>query len=151
MEEKTFTQEELNSIVSERLNKEKDKFSAQISQLEAKNTEYESTIANIKSQIQALNDELATKKQEIDEKDKTLRNYAAQAVKVRIANELGLPYELAQRLSGETEEEIRKDADTIRSMLGKIAPAQPLRQTESQPTNPIDDALKDLSARFRKE
>lgn len=150
-ENKTFTQDELNSIIGDRLNKEKEKFTAQISQLEAKNKEYETSIATFNDQIKALNEELATKVQEAADKDAKLHNYETQAVKVRIANELGLPYELAQRLSGETEEEIRKDADNIKNMLGKFNPVQPLRVTESVSADPKEEALKQLSMSFRKD
>lgn len=45
----------------------------------------------------------------------TAKNAAAEnrVLKMQIANEKGIPFELAERLTGETREEISKDADTL--------------------------------------
>ena len=39
--------------------------------------------------------------------------YESGALKMRIAHENGIPYELAGKLSGDTEEELKKDAETL--------------------------------------
>jgi hypothetical protein len=48
---------------------------------------------------------------------------------MRIAHETGLPYELAERLSGTTEEDIRKDAETLAQFTSQ-APATPSFSSE---------------------
>lgn len=50
-----------------------------------------------------------------DAADLTAKNraYEINVVKMKIANETGIPFELAEKLSGETEEEIRKDAEKL--------------------------------------
>lgn len=41
------------------------------------------------------------------------KSYRISAMKMKAANEKGIPFELAEKLSGETEDEISKDADTF--------------------------------------
>ena len=47
--------------------------------------------------------------------DLTAKNsaYEISSVKMKIAHETGLPYELADRISGATEEELKKDAEEL--------------------------------------
>lgn len=60
-----------------------------------------------------------------------LRGYEASSVKMRIAHETGIPYEFADSLSGETEEEIRANAKGPAGFFGAAKPAlAPLKSTE---------------------
>ena len=64
-------------------------------------------------QITALTEKLNDSETKIA--DLTARNtaYEISSVKMKVAHEVGLPYELAERLTGTTEEDIRKDADAL--------------------------------------
>ena len=67
--------------------------------------------------------------EEAAEKDKKIKGYETNSVKMRIAHEHNIPYELAERLTGETEEDLKKDAETMAKFLrGKSVP--PLKSTE---------------------
>ena len=68
--------------------------------------------------------------EEAAKKDAKIRGYESSSVKTRIAHETGLPYEMAARLSGETEEDIRKDAETLVQLIGKQQPVQPFGNPE---------------------
>lgn len=60
--------------------------------------------------------------------DLTAKNkaYETASVKARIAHEKGLPYELAERLSGETEQDIAADAEKLAQFVSSQKPAAPL-------------------------
>ena len=49
-----------------------------------------------------------------------MQKYEADSVKTRIARECGLSVELANRLSGDTEEDIKKDAEALKSVVGNV-------------------------------
>ena len=67
--------------------------------------------------------------EEAAEKDKKIKGYETNSAKMRIAHEHNIPYELAERLTGETEEDLKKDAETMAKFLkGKSVP--PLKSTE---------------------
>lgn len=68
------------------------------------------------------------------EKDNKIKEYEIKNLKYRIANENGIPLELASKLSGETEEDLKKDAETLSSFITKKQ-TLPLRTTEPK----VDD------------
>ena len=78
--------------------------------------------------------------------DLTAKNtaYEISSVKMRIAHETGLPYELAERLSGSTEDEIRKDAETL-SQFTSQAQATPSFTSEPPVGNSTDAAFRALA------
>ena len=67
--------------------------------------------------------------EEAAEKDKKIKGYETNSVKMRIAHEHNIPYELAERLTGETEEDLKKDAETMAKFL-KAKSVPPLKSTE---------------------
>lgn len=139
MEEKTFTQEELNSIVSERLNKEKEKYSKSIE-------EYESKLTNLNDQLKQLTEQAANHAKELEERDLKIRGYETQSVKMRVAKEVGIPFELAEKLSGDDEESIKRDAEFFKNVLDTQRGGQPLRSTETREENSSDSAYRQLAA-----
>ena len=95
--------------------------------------------------------------EKVSEKDQTIndltgqvKSYETASLKARIAHETGLPYELAGRLSGADEKEIRADAES----LLKFAPKQalpPLKSTEPPAGNSEKQEFKSLLSGLRGE
>ena len=56
------------------------------------------------------------------EKDNLIKKYEKNESRVKIAMSEGIPYELAGKISGETEEEMKKDAKTLSGFLKKNNP-----------------------------
>lgn len=77
--------------------------------------------------------------------------YESGALKMRIAHENGIPYELAVKLSGDTEEEIKKDAETLAKFVKNQQP-QPLANTEHGHVDTNDEyaPYRELLARMKK-
>lgn len=55
--------------------------------------------------------------EEVAKKDATIKSYETKSKRVEIALGAGLPYELAGKISGETEEDMKKDAQTLAGFL----------------------------------
>lgn len=72
----------------------------------------------------------------LTEKDNKIKEYEIKNLKYRIANESGIPLELANKLSGETEEDLKKDAETLSSFITRKQ-TLPLRTTETK----VDDEM----------
>lgn len=87
------------------------------------------TLENSLKEFEGYEDKLA-------EKDNLIKEYELENLKYRIANENGIPLELASKLSGETEEDLKKDAETLSSFITKKQ-TLPLRTTEPQ----VDDEM----------
>ena len=73
-----------------------------------------------------------------------LKAFETAALKSRIAHEAGLPYDLAGRLTGDTEEAIKADAEKLSALFKSAKPKEPLKDTEPQNVGGIDAAYKQL-------
>lgn len=144
------TQEELDKVLASRLQRERDtvgkQYQAQIDERDQKITGFESQITDLSKQVETLKGQNA----EIEELRAKVKGYETSSVKMRIAHEIGLPPELAERLSGEDEQAIRADAEA----LGKVFKAQrgtaPLYQPGSEGgSDGKDTALKNLLKKVR--
>ena len=137
------TQEALDAIIRERLERQKKNVTAEVAK------QYEGYLSpdDVKKhtdQIAALTEKL--KESDTKIADLTAKNsaYEIASVKTKIAHEVGLPYELAERLSGTTEEEIRKDADAL-SKFAMHPQATPSFSPETPPGASSDAAFRALA------
>lgn len=93
----------------------------------------------------------ATKDAQLAEAQEKIKRYETGSVKTRIAHEKGLPFEMADRLTGETEEEISADADRLAKIIGGVhEPAPPLADPEQNKATGLDAALQSLAADLNK-
>lgn len=133
------TQEQLDGIIDERIKQEREKFKGyddykrkaeDYDKLETTSKGYEQTIARLNRAIDGDEKNAGYKKQ-IEDLQKKVKGSETDLVKLRIANEKGIPFELARRLNGDDEEAIRKDAESVAKYLtGNNAPPLALTETE---------------------
>lgn len=74
-------------------------------------------VAGLQSQVTTLTKERDTNAQKVTELTGKVKTHEVNALKVKIAHEKGIPHEMAYRLSGETEADIRADADAIAKFM----------------------------------
>ncbi len=138
------TQEELNSVIGERIKEKYSDYDA----VKAQNEEYAKKLTDINKQLSEANEKLGTVDKLVAEKESTIKAYETASVKTRIANEVGLPYDLATRLSGDDEESIRKDAEALVKVVGTRMQTAPLRNTEPTVVDDKKQAIKNLAKRI---
>ena len=100
----------------------------------------------LEQQLQQLNDKLTTQEKElssVEELQSKLKTYELENLKIKIANQAGIPLDLAGRLSGETEEEIKADAEKLAGFVNK-KPTLPLKPSEPQNVDPKEKAYEKL-------
>lgn len=128
------TQEQLDSIIGDRVKRERNtvskEFQTQLDEANAKIAGYEKQIGDLNKSIEESGKTNAGHEKAIAEMQSKIKGYESASVKTRIAHEVGLPYEMAARLSGESEEDIRKDAEGLYKLMGNRRPAPPLASTE---------------------
>lgn len=126
------TQEEFNQRISQRLeearNAERQKFA-----------DYET----VKKDLETAMADAQKKDQTITDLEAQLKGSRAELAKTRIALEKGLPVEMSGRLNGETEDEIRKDAEALSALFGRRNPA-PRRDNDPPAGNEKNAAFKKL-------
>lgn len=159
--EKTFTQEEVNDIVKERLDRAEKKWQEKYSNyysaddLANKTEELNSKIAELGNTLNLANDKATADGEEISKRDQTiadleakLRQNETDSAKIRIGLAKGIPYELCNRLSGSNEEEILADAEKFTAFLPKQT--MPLRNPEAtQEVDGVTQAFKKLNPNIK--
>lgn len=120
------TQAEFDAAIKERLDREKAKF-ADYEELKKKAGEAETLRGKLEEatkQVETLKSEAAKDAQKIADHDRQVSELTTRATKAersllcrRIAEEAKLPSALAERLTGETEEDLRADAKTLSQYL----------------------------------
>lgn len=137
------TQEQLDSIIGDRIKEVREK-------AEKKFEGYLSPEDVTKKYAGYLSEDDVKKKyegylspEEVAKKDAEIKGYAANAVKTRIAHELGLSYESIDFLKGDDEESIRKSAETLKALVGNRT-APPLASHDEPKGNSVDASLRNM-------
>lgn len=125
------TQEELDKIIQKRL-AQKDREAAEtykdfLSPEKAKELrdEYDKRISDIKKSLDEANAKLADHDKVVSDLTQRAQTAETTLLKSKIAHESGLPFELANRLVGTNEEELKKDAESLSAII-KPSGAAPL-------------------------
>lgn len=135
------TQEELNEVIGERLKRERDNIEkkyADYKNLQEKAQKYDDLVAaDYEGKVKSLTKELEEANEKISGHNKEVADLMSRAtsaestiLKTKIAHENGIPYELAGKLTGETEDEIREDAKTFSSFVASKPTPPPLHSSE---------------------
>lgn len=122
------TQEEFDAAVRSRLQREREKYA-----------DYDS----IKAENGTLKNQVSTLTGEKEALEKKVKGHETNSVKMRIAHETGIPYEMAMRLNGETEKDIRADAESMAKYIHKPKP-EPMRSTEPAGVGDNREALRKM-------
>lgn len=128
------SQEELDKVLGARLQREREtvskQFQTQIDERDQKIAGFESQIADLNKKLEGYTEQAG----KITELETKIKGYETSSAKMRIAHEIGLPYELAERLSGEDEKAMREDAEKLKKLMGARVVA-PLGTTETDGAN----------------
>lgn len=123
------TQEELDAIIKARLDRNTKTVTDEVRK------SYEGYIPP--DEVKKLTEQVDTLTKQLTEKDTAIadltaknKNYETASVKARIAHEKGLPFELAERLSGETEQDIAADAEKLAQFVSANKTPAPLYNSQ---------------------
>lgn len=112
---KTFTQEELNAIVSDRLAREKAKYEG-FEELKSKAAKYDELEEANKSEMQKAQEKVASLEAELSSIKKANE---VKEMREKVANESGIP---ANLLTGASEEECKAQAEAIKAYANPTYP-----------------------------
>lgn len=138
------TQEAFDNAIKARLDRNTDTVKKQFEGYISPD-DFKTKTADLNGKITDLTGKLAEKDTAIADLTAKNKAYETSSVKMRIAHENGIPYELANKLSGDTEEAIKKDAETFAKFIGKKQTA-PLGHTEYNHADDKNAAYKSLLA-----
>lgn len=150
------SQEALDAVLKDRLNRQKEKHTREMSELTDKykdydalktqNTEYAQQITDLNSALEESKQKVAGYDSQIAERDAKISAYEVSIMKSNIAATYGLAPELAQRLSGDTEEALKADAEKLALIIGKSHKVAPLANaTNANVDDGVMSAFKKLN------
>lgn len=138
------TQEQLNAIIKARLDREKEKY-ADYDQLAEKIKKLETENTNLKQTITDKETSESTTASKIADLEKDVTTWKQKSLKQQIAMKNGLPFDLADRLQGDSEESLNEDAERLASLVNVKNYTQPLADKEPNlEINSVDAAWRDV-------
>ena len=151
------TQDEFDSAIGARLKREREtqekKYSGYISpdDFSAKTNEYETTIGSLNEEIKKANEAIANHEKTIAERDAKIKSYESHSAKTRIAHKYALPYEAVEFIHGETEDEMKKSAESLKSIIGRKAAAPLANNSDKSGSGAGDEALRSLLGKLKEK
>jgi predicted RNase H-like nuclease (RuvC/YqgF family) len=150
------SQEALDAVLKDRLNRQNEKHAREMSEISVKysdydaiktqNSEYAQQITDLNNALEESKTKVAGYDSQIAERDAKIAGYEKSILKSNIAATLGLAPELAERLTGNTEEELRADAEKLASIVGKSHKVAPLADPSNRNTDDgVSSAFKKLN------
>lgn len=135
------TQEELDKIIADRLKRQKEnilKEYADYEQVKKERDSFQNELIELKKSAETFNTEKENHSKEIDALNTKIKGYELNSMRMKIALENNIPYSLADRLKGDDEESLIKDAKSLSEFVSKNKAVAPLKSSE--PKIDIKDA-----------
>lgn len=131
------TQEQLDKVIGERIRRAEEKATERFAEkmrdydaIKAQNEDLTKQIAQLTEQITKQTETIDGNKAVVDDLTAKVHDYESSSLKTKVALEMGLPYQMAGRLSGDDEDAIRADAEALAKLIGSQRPAAPLGSGE---------------------
>lgn len=128
------TQEELDSIIGERLKRQKESISKQYTdyeELKTKNVDLQKELTELKKSLESSTSSKTELEKQIEELTGKVKAHDLSSLKIKYALENGIPYHLAGRISGDDEDSIKADAQSLSDFFKSQTPPPPLKSTET--------------------
>ena len=136
------TQEQLDKVIGERVRRAERQAAEKYADYDDLKKENAKLTAQIQQQAEAIKNHNAT----VADLNAKIHTYETDSVKTRVALEMGLPYQMAARLTGDDEKAIRADAESMVKLIGNTKPVAPLGSSEPNVKNSEASAWTSLSA-----
>lgn len=107
-----------------------EEFETRVTEVYGDVNDLQGQITTLTGERDTLQGQITTLTEERDALQGKVKGFETGALRQRIAREKGIPAEMADRLTGETEADIRKDADVVAKMVRAIKGPAPLFDAE---------------------
>lgn len=127
------TQEDFDKAIQERLTRQKESIEKQYADyadIKTKNQTLETEVGTLKTALSDANKKTEGHDKSVAELNAKIAGYETANMKIKIALQHGIPYDLAGRLVGEDEKSITEDAKKLAELVKQKEPVPPLKNTE---------------------
>ena len=126
------TQEQLNSVIKSRVDREREKYTDEINQLKAKNDELIKQVTDLTNKVSQSDSKIEEMTGQIKEKDDKIQGFEIDQMRDEIAYQYGIPRDFSSRLKGANQEEIEADAKAMAKTLENMRPSPPTKSNEPE-------------------
>lgn len=139
------TQEQLDEIIKNRIERVKAKY-ADYDSLSAKVQDLETEKLKLTELLDKQKEIEGNDKNKIAELEKGIQGWETKALKQKVAIKYNLPFDLADRLKGDSEESLTEDAERLASLMVVNQPTykQPLADVERPIKSGVSAAWQDV-------
>lgn len=139
------TQEQLDEIIKNRIERVKAKY-ADYDSLSAKVQDLETEKLKLTELLDKQKEIEGNNKNKIAELEKGIQGWETKALKQKVAIKYNLPFDLADRLKGDSEESLTEDAERLASLMVGNQPTykQPLADVERPVKSGVSAAWQDV-------
>lgn len=137
------SQEEFDKAIASRLQRERDKAVKETEERFADYEQIKSDSASWKEKFEKASGQLTEKNAEVDKLNAQVKANETANTRAKVARDLGIPYDMADRIKGETEEEMKEDAKILAGFVKSSQGVPPL----GDPEPPIDQDDKSAGLR----
>lgn len=121
------SQEELDAIIKPRVERAikkakeeaKEEYESSLKSLSDENSNLKNEVGQYKKNLEGMKE----KDEQITGLNKTIESYKREDLKRKIAVDCGLPFNLSNRIQGEDEESMRKDAESLSNFIKNSNPS----------------------------
>ena len=132
------TQEQLDSIIKQRLERERKNYTDTINGLESDNKDLKDQLAKLTDASNQKDATIEDLNSQISDRDNKLEDFRVKEMRYDLAYEYGLPRNFSNRLQGSTYEEIEADAKEMAKTFDSLRPETPIKNNEPQSYSGLD-------------
>lgn len=149
------TQEEFDAAIQSRLARERASVTKQFADYDAlkdKVTKAEKERETYTAKVAEATGKITDLQKQLDEANGKIKGFETDALKAKIAEEEGLPSALRSRLNGSTEDELRKDAKSLKAVFSaENRRGLPSYKNDESDSTKKDEALRRVLAKLKQE
>lgn len=124
------SQEEFDKAIATRLQRERDKAVRETEERFADYDQLKSDAESWKGKYETASGQLTERSAEVDKLSAQVKANEKANTRTKVARELGIPYDMADRIKGETEAEMKEDAKILAGFVKSSQQAPPLGDPE---------------------
>ena len=144
------TQEQLDSIIKGRLERERASFNEKLNGLEEENKSLKDQISNLTDASNQKEAKIEELNSQISDKDNKLEDFRVNQMRNDVAYEYGLPRDFSKRLQGSTYEEIEADAKEMAKTFDNLRPDPPIKNNEPNVYKGLDASYASMAENVTK-
>lgn len=149
------TQEEFDAAIQARLARERASVTKQFADYDAlkdKVAKAEKERETYTAKVAEATGKITDLQKQLDEANGKIKGFETDALKAKIAEEEGLPSALRNRLNGSTEEDLRKDAKSLKAVFSaENRRGLPSYKNDESDSTKKDEALRRVLAKLKQE